>query len=169
MCCPLSGGGGGSPSRSGSVCTAPPSVGRASWIVTLWPASTSSSAAARPDSPPPTTATFTLPASRDGVREKSHSRHAQVRISELPSKAGGTGRNAPGGKQISSRAARRPGVSPEDEAGADDADLRPRRQPRRPAEDVETRLLDPLQGRLVEVRERGHAPRAAAVEVRKQR
>ena len=30
MCWPLSGGGGGSPSRSGSVCTAPPSVGRAS-------------------------------------------------------------------------------------------------------------------------------------------
>src|SRR5439155_19297148 len=56
--CPLSGGGSGSPSRSGSVCTAPPSVGRASWTVTSAPASTSSSAAARPASPPPTTATF---------------------------------------------------------------------------------------------------------------
>ena len=57
MCWPLSGGGGGSPSRSGSVWTAPPSVGRASWRTTSWPASASSSAAARPASPPPTTAT----------------------------------------------------------------------------------------------------------------
>ena len=48
MCCPLSGGGDGSPSRSGSVCTAPPSVGRASYSVTSWPASTRSSAAAQP-------------------------------------------------------------------------------------------------------------------------
>src|SRR5581483_4085487 len=57
MCWPLSGGGGGSPSRSGSVWTAPPSVGRASWRTTSWPRSTSSSAAASPASPPPTTAT----------------------------------------------------------------------------------------------------------------
>ena len=35
MCCPLSGGGDGSPSRSGSVWTAPPSVGRASRSVDL--------------------------------------------------------------------------------------------------------------------------------------
>src|SRR5581483_3579012 len=56
MCWPLSGGGEGSPSRSGSVCTAPPSVGRASWSVTSCPASTSSSAADRPARPPPTTA-----------------------------------------------------------------------------------------------------------------
>ena len=38
MCCPLSGGGSGSPSRAGSVCTAPPSVGRASWRTTSAPA-----------------------------------------------------------------------------------------------------------------------------------
>ena len=58
MCWPLSGGGGGSPSRSGSVCTAPPSVGRASWSITSCPRSTSSSAADRPARPPPTTATL---------------------------------------------------------------------------------------------------------------
>ena len=51
MCWPLSGGGSGSPSRSGSVCTAPPSVGRASCTVTSAPASTRSSAAARPGEP----------------------------------------------------------------------------------------------------------------------
>src|SRR6059058_1797923 len=64
MCWPLSGGGSGSPSRSGSVCTAPPSVGRASKSVTAWPASTRSSAAASPARPPPTTATFTAAALR---------------------------------------------------------------------------------------------------------
>ena len=37
MCWPLSGGGGGSPARSGNVWTAPPSVGRASWRTTSWP------------------------------------------------------------------------------------------------------------------------------------
>src|SRR5579864_3570316 len=58
MCCPLSGGGSGSPSRAGKVCTAPPSVGRASCTVTSTPASSRSSAAARPASPPPTTATL---------------------------------------------------------------------------------------------------------------
>src|SRR5437763_5865926 len=55
MCWPLSGGGSGSPSRSGSVCTLPPRVGLASSRVTSWPASTSSSAAESPASPPPTT------------------------------------------------------------------------------------------------------------------
>ena len=51
MCWPLSGGGSGSPSRRGSVCTAPPSVGRASCSVTSCPPSTSSSAALRPGEP----------------------------------------------------------------------------------------------------------------------
>src|SRR3989440_3960231 len=59
MCWPLSGGGSGSPSRSGSVCTLPPRVGLPSSRVTSWPASTSSSAAASPARPPPTTTAFT--------------------------------------------------------------------------------------------------------------
>src|SRR5262245_15265439 len=58
MCWPLSGGGDGSPSRSGSVWTAPPRVGRASTSVTSAPPSTQSSAAASPASPPPTTTTL---------------------------------------------------------------------------------------------------------------
>src|SRR5690242_2742 len=106
MCCPLSGGGGGSPSRSGSVCTAPPSVGRASCTSTSCPASTISSAAASPDRPPPTTATFTrsLPtAAREKPllrHRKSHARHGHVTNFELPSKTGGTGPKGPRGKQI---------------------------------------------------------------------
>src|SRR6185436_10928224 len=60
MCWPLSGGGSGSPSRSGSVCTLPPSVGLASSSLTSWPASASTSAADRPARPPPTTTTFTV-------------------------------------------------------------------------------------------------------------
>src|SRR5581483_7447106 len=72
MCWPLSGGGAGSPSRSGSVCTAPPSVGRASYSATSWPASTSSSAAASPASPPPTTAAFSAPSAASPGREPRH-------------------------------------------------------------------------------------------------
>src|SRR5438477_2093575 len=76
MCWPLSGGGSGSPSRSGSVCTLPPRVGLASRRVTSWPASTRSSAAARPARPPPTTTAFTW-CDASSSRERG-SDHAQL-------------------------------------------------------------------------------------------
>src|SRR5438067_3212095 len=159
MCCPLSGGGGGSRSSSGSVWTAPPSVGRVSSTSTSCPASVSSSAAASPASPPPTTATFTLHLAPGAAREKSHSRHRQATIFELPSKAGAGRESAPRGKtnraggQMLLAPARRGAPSPEDDSGADDPQLRQRRQARRAAEDVEADLLDPLKRRLVQVRE----------------
>src|SRR5581483_8240129 len=153
MCWPLSGGGGGSPSRSGSVWTAPPSVGRASCRTTSWPASTSSSAAARPASPPPTTATRRrpAPAAEDPcgriVTLLSHP-WCQARV-----------------------ASRRDGSlwKTSQEVGGDDPELRRRREPRRPVEDVVAARLDPLERRPVEPGEGADAGPAPPVEVAEER
>src|SRR4029450_7823164 len=88
MCWPLSGGGSGSPSRSGSVCALPPRGRLASSSVTSWPASTSSSAAESPARPPPTTTTLIArarlrpraawrPAKASAPRRKRRSRPAR--------------------------------------------------------------------------------------------
>src|SRR5690349_3382613 len=152
MCCPLSGGGSGSPSRSGSVCTAPPSVGRASYSVTSTPASSSSSAAARPASPPPTTAAFTTGVSAGHVRgqaplRKTNETHTNTLRSRDEAVAG------PGPGRVSSH-----------QSSRDDAELRTRREPTRRVEDVEAVRLHALELAAVEARERRDAQRAAAVE-----
>src|SRR5579864_280755 len=135
MCWPLSGGGFGSSSRSGSVCTAPPSVGRDSCTVTSAPPSTSSSAAARPARPPPTTATLTSLAAFGSP--------APPQEGEEP------GGPLPGSTQDPAR---------------DDGELRRRGQPARGGEDVEAVRLHAVELAAIETGERRHAERAAAVE-----
>src|SRR5262245_47641716 len=153
MCWPLSGGGGGSPSRSGSVCTAPPRVGRDSWSTTSWPESTSSSAAARPARPPPTTATLcrrppcaaeagAAPCGRIVTLLSHHRCQALVMVQR------------DGSLWKTSH-----------QVGGHDPELGRRREPRRAVEDVEAARLDSLERRPVEAGERAYAGRAPVVEV----
>src|SRR5581483_8577381 len=156
MCCPLSGGGSGSPARSGSVWTAPPSVGRASYSVTSTPASSSSSAAARPASPPPTTAAFIAGVSAGHVQVQARIReanesHTRALRSRDEAVAG------PGPGRVSSH-----------QPARDDAELRPRGETTRCVEDVEAVRLHALELAAVETGERRDAQRAATVERREQ-
>src|SRR5262245_52403031 len=190
MCWPLSGGGAGSPSRSGSVCTAPPSVGRASTRLTSWPASTSSSPAARPASPPPTMTTLTArshfrrgPVSH-ASRRAPHPDRANFPVPPTPrfadrSYGGRRPPRPPGGLILvahpvsfglrGSPAQTSLASWSAEQAGSDDSQLCQRREMRRVVEYVEPALFDPFQRRLVQIRERRHTGCAAPVEVAKQR
>ena len=103
MCCPLSGGGSGSPSRSGSVCTAPPSVGRASYSVTSTPASSELERGGEPGEPAaddrrlhrraPAT-TRELLARREPARRAEHVEAVRLHAVELPAVEAGERRHA---------------------------------------------------------------------------
>src|SRR5947208_8400 len=128
MCWPLSGGGSGSPCRSGSVCTLPPRVGLASRRVTSWPASTSSSAADSPARPPPTTTTL-ISGSPTPTPSPPNCRVWTATAPKAPRPLNGSANNA--------RSSR--------ERGSDHAQLADRRQRRRAIGDV-ANDVDQLQG-----------------------